>query len=293
MTPGKKRLICVVKLNEKTDKYLNISLSEIKNNTETIIGWIKLCRNISEPINNIKGKSAIIIHDVAGLKGSQLTNAALGALALAYGTYILVKMDGDWERIGKSYKDLTNDSKSQIKKLMQENSKLKTQNYELNQKILGIKKDYTTEKQKMQLSIRMQKNMISTLEKKIEDLSNTVDNVCAKIKPEPLKTKKKIYLSKFLFATSKQKICFVGGSEKWQLTAKTIFSDAIFINGTTFDENNVRTSDLLIVNTTFTSHASTKKAIDVANKSNIKVIYTNKNNLNNMARDLLKSLILL
>ena len=163
MNKGKIRLTCIVKITEQTDDYLDISVTEIKEDVSHAlpIGKIKLLRNLQTPINGIHAKAAVIIYDVAAGQGTQQTNMALGALAMAYGTYFLIKMDGDWQRIGKSYKDLLDIPGTQISLLTKENDTLKAKIFELNNALATITSNVHKEKLQLEKTIREQSRLIS------------------------------------------------------------------------------------------------------------------------------------
>lgn len=60
-----------------------------------------------------------------------------------------------------------------------------------------------------------------------------------------------------------------------------------------FDETKIRNADLIIINTAFVGHSLGWRAKGIALAAQVPVTYTNKSNLNNMARDILKNLAIL
>lgn len=103
------------------DDSVDFFLEESYDEEEAVpVGWLKLQRNLQTPIGGHRGKSAVIIHDVAMNSGTMQANQALGTLACAMAVYVLWHLDGDWERIGKQEKDLDADPELLIQRLKQE-----------------------------------------------------------------------------------------------------------------------------------------------------------------------------
>lgn len=134
--------------------------------------------------------------------------------------------------------------------------------------------------------------MINDLNRKLKETSHTIEQQKAKIskleteakkyvhKQKVAAVKKHDYVKELLLALSGKKVCFVGGTLSWKQKIEENVSTAVFIFDVNFDENIIRNSDILIINTNFVRHDITKKATNVANSSKIKIIYTSKNNLN-------------
>lgn len=290
---GKIQYKLTLKLKEKTDTYIDTYLTEYIEtyDTEFIIGWIKFVNKIDNPINSVKGKCAAIIHDVSLLTGSTEANAALGTLTIAFGAYLLGRMDGDWQRIGKSYKDMIYDPSDENKALKAEIEKLKN--------------NFFIKKTQFETKISNYKNTINDLNRKLKETTTTIKQQRQKIseleskvkkynhKQKLLETKKekRDYTKELLSLLSDKKVCFVGGAASWKEKIETSIPSSVFVSGVNFDENIIRNSDMLIINTNFVGHDTTKKAINVANPSKVKVIYTSKNNLDSIAKDIINNIL--
>ena len=297
MAEGKYQQRIRVRLEERTDIYLELSLCECVGEKEDYhhIGSIRLTNKVEgNRINDVPCRSAVIIHDVKMGAGTFYANRALGTLAVAFGAYLLGVKDGDWDRIGKSYQDMLRspaDYMIRIQTLEQENSKLKAKSYELEQQ-------YNT-------SLNRKDRIIKSLQQELRDSSHTLaEQKCytkqllsqlretaTKVAPTPTVTKvKRDYLAELQLFFTNKKVCFVGGNEKWKSKTQELFLTATMLESKTFDESMVQNADYLVVNTNFTGHDIVKRAADIAAAHDVSVLYSSKNNQNNMSRDLLKQL---
>lgn len=292
MHEGKLKCKLTLRLKEKTDTYIDTCLSEYTDTTDTecVVGWIKFVNKINNPINCVKGKCATIIHDVSLLTGSVEANSALGILATAFGAYLLGKMDGDWQRIGKSYRDV-------IYSPIDENKALKAE-------IEKLKNDFFIEKTQFETKISNYKNTINNLNRKLKETSCLAEKQRAKIseleakiktynhkqKISTIKKEKRDYTKELLLSLSGKKVCFVGGALSWRQKIEECIPASVFISDVNFDENLIRNSDIVIINTNFIGHDVTNKATNIAGSARIKIIYTSKNNLDSMSKDILKSI---
>lgn len=280
MKQGKIQLQDTFKIEEKNDNYIDISLTEKLGDEEKyVVGKIKLVRNTTL-VNDVKCKAAVIIHDVIPIKPTVYSMKALGGMAMALGTYVLIKRTCDWDRIIESATET--EKVANYSKLLIKLSNLEKTNTELTKKI----KDITTSYQNQ---IRLLEKQIRSQNKLINELKNPTH------KPE--KINKKVTLSNDISTidlhdtTIQEKLCFVGGSNTWRKKIKVSFPKIHVINTTNFDENIIRNSEILVVNTNFVSHSEAVKATDIANRNRVKIIYTTKNNIKNLERDIAKNLI--
>lgn len=291
---GKIKCKLALKLKEKTDTYIDTCLTEIRDDygDELIVGWIKLVNNITEPINSVKGKSAVIVHDVSpqAMFCSTEASNALGALAMALGAYLFGIVDGDWQRVGKSYRDI-------IHNPVDENKALKA-------KIENIKNDFFNERTQYETRIAKYQSQINSLRSQLKENTRTIEKQKSRIielekiakkyshkqKIAAIKTEKHDYAGELQIRLSNKKVCFVGGVESWEQKIKQIIPSAAFIYAVNFDADIIRNSDTLVINTNFIGHDTTKKAVGIANSSKIKIIYTSKSNLDSMCKDILRNM---
>ena len=280
MKQGKIQLQNTFKIEEKVDNHIDISLTEkLGDEKEYVVCKIKLVRNTTL-VNDVKCKAAVIIHDVIPIKPTIYTMKALGAMAMALGTYILIKRTCDWDRIIEAATDT--EKADNYSKLLIKLSNLEKTNTELTKKI----KDITTSYQ----------NQIGLLEKQIRSQNKLINELKNPVhKPEKLK--KEIRVSNDTPTINlhdiaiQEKLCFVGGSDAWRKKIKTSFPKIHVINTINFDESIIRNSEILVVNTNFVSHSEAGKATDIANRNGVKIIYTTKNNIKNLERDIAQNLI--
>ena len=280
-----------VRLEKKTDDYLDVSVAESLDETEyTLIGWIKVVKHIDKPINGISGQAAVIIHDVGTLLGSNAANAGLGTMAMAFGAYILGIKDGDWDRVGKSYRDMfgKEEPKSEIEKLKAENVALKNQLADAKRAQESVLRERD---QKIETLQRDLKRVMRELNKqKDENVRLTKQLKRDKIATETPMIPKHNYLKDPKKFFSRHKACFVGGSEKWQARAKKEYPSASFLEIKTFDESLVQEAEYLVVNTLATRHDIVIRATNIAQNHGTKVLYTGKSNQESMAQELLKQI---
>lgn len=154
-SPGKERITCLVVVEDITDSYLEIKVSEYLNgdkDSQYTIGFIKFQNNLSAPINGIKGTAAVIIHDVAYLTGSRYTNHALGAIAVGLGAYLFGKLDGNWMRIANT--DFSSDKKTEDPAI------LKQRIFELEELIKEKEDEHIKETNQLKHEIRVLKKKI-------------------------------------------------------------------------------------------------------------------------------------
>ncbi|MGO5439262.1 hypothetical protein ACTQX2_00080 [Megamonas funiformis] len=87
---------------------------------------------------------------------------------------------------------------------------------------------------------------------------------------------------------SQLKICVVGGSDSWQKKISETFPFMKIIGNKDFHINKLDNVDVLIINTNYVSHAWTQKAYDLAHSQNAEIIYTAKNNLEQIKNEIMK-----
>lgn len=291
MRKGRIRMALRVRLEKRTEDYLDVSVAESLDGDEyVLIGWIKVVKHIDGPINGIDGKAAIIIHDVGTLLGSNAANAALGTMAMAFGSYLLGIKDGDWQRVGKSYKDMLGkeEPKSEIEKLKAENVTLKNQLADAKRVQESVLRERD---QKIETLQRDLKRVTRELNKqKDENVRLTKQLKRDKVASETPMLPKRNFLKELKKFFAQHKACFVGGSDKWQARAKKEFSSASFLKSKTFDESLVQDAEYLVVNTLATGHDIVIRATNIAQSHETKVLYTSKSNQESMAQELLKQI---
>lgn len=287
-------VICDINIVEETEDYFEVSFTEYIDEVEPNIeplAYIKFQRNLTEPIKGLRGKIAVIIHDVRSPGGTQTTNSALGAMALAFGAYIGGVFDGYWERITNKYKDIYEDTSGEtISQLRQKVSLLESELAECKKSYEKLSRIYdvevstrNTQKRKSDSIIANQNRKIAELQKIISDIQST-----SLQKDKPTVQIKRDYTVEMSQLFRGQKMCVVGGTEKWKTKMKELDIDLAFLDELNFDENLVKTSDALLINTNFTGHSITNKAKQIAQSNNIAVFFTSKNNINNIAKDIVK-----
>lgn len=277
---GKIQLKDVFKIEEKTDDYIDISLTEkLSDEKEYVVGKIKLIRNATL-INDVKCKAAVVIYDVIPIKPTIYTMKALGAMAMALGAYVLIKKTCDWDRIIESVTDT--EKHDNYSKLLIKLSNLEKANIELTKKVQDITISYQNQIGLLKKQIRSQNKLINELKNPIHKPENIKKEVATMPDDTP-----SIDLNDI---TIQEKLCFVGGSSTWRKKIKMAFPKIHVINTTNFDESIIRNSEILVVNTNFVSHSETGKATSVAFRNGTKVIYTTKNNIKNLEIDIAKNL---
>ena len=285
MKPVKTKLLCAAEIVEITDDYIDIDVNYSMAGAHESVGKIKLLRKLDDPINGYVGKAAVIIHDVQPCYLS-VPNHALGALAMAYGAYILVKMDGKWERINKSFQEeYSSPDMTAFKNMEKENVRLKNEIYELKERLKDKSEEKTISKIKYEETISEQRNIIKDLRKTIKALEEALDKANISRVDIP-----RDYLSELIDKTKKKKICFVGGTEAWQTKMGALIPNTKFVHTLNFNEKTVRQSQILVVNTNSTGHDIVQKAKNIAESSGIPVLYTSKNSCSNVAMELLEQL---
>lgn len=283
---------CKINLVEKTDDYLDFQLTEQigTNNNPVKIGMIKLLRHLTEKINGYSGKAAIIIHDVTMNKGTHQTLLALGQLAMSLGLYVFAILDGEWERVWKDYNDDYKNPDRQRKPLTQQLADKSNELFELKMRFDELQKESEKQIRQLQQKIREQTGQIALLREQnaqLISINQQLDKPLAEIP----KTPKINYLDELKRQISGEKLCVVGGSQKWQAKFALEFDDVTLIDNKNFDEQKLKNADLVVINTNFIGHDCTNKAVALANQAGIKIVYTGKNNLNNFAKEVLSNLI--
>ena len=278
---------CTFKIEEKTEDYVDVHLTEkFEDNPPKSIGFIKFHRRLNEPINGLRGKAAMIIHDVTFMDGgASLTLDALGKFALRVGLYVLSFLNGDWERLDRQFERNTESPEHQIKTLTEKLTKSDARIFELQELLDAERNERDKEIRRLQALVRDQANQIAILKEQNKQLKSTVKDDTISPLP-PVKIEKRDYLTEFKSKLANKKICVVGGSAKWQKKFLEEFPDAATVDNKNFDEQKVKSAFVLIVNTNFVGHSCTEKAVELAAQLKIQIFYTSKNNLTNIAKEL-------
>lgn len=287
MTAAPLIMSCTFKIIEKTEDYVDVHLTEIfEDNPPKSIGFIKFQRCLTEPINGLQGKAAMIIHDVTLMDGgSSLTLDALGKFALRVGLYVLSVMDGDWERMDRKFDRNNASPEYKIRTLTEQLTESNSRVFELQELLDAERNENANQIRRLQAVVREQANQIAVLKKQNQQLKSLVKEETIASLP-PMKIDKRDYLAEFKAQLEGKKLCVVGGNAKWQKRFLEDFPDAVTIDNENFDEQKIRTAFMLIVNTNFVGHSCTKKAVELAGQMKIQVCYTSKNNLSNIAKEL-------
>lgn len=175
------------------DSNLEIEITEDNGTRKTIVGHITIRKNLKRSFRGYLCKGVSII-DPGNLNDrnricSRLADDALSAVAMACAAYLLVMCDGDWESIGKGWKDTYTINKEKVGELEQQNSGLrqaigeiseernaandlieeaKAAESEASEKINRLQKENTDLQEKYDSSEQEKKKMSKIAEQKLE-----------------------------------------------------------------------------------------------------------------------------
>lgn len=294
------KVICDIDIVEETDDYLEIRFTEYINEVvpdTPPLAYIKFERNLKEKVNGLSGKIAVIIHDVRSPGGTQTTNSALGAMALALGAYIGGVFDGYWERITNKYKDIYEDNSQEIiSSKTRQASDLEFRLKQLAERYAELKKHDQEEIARLEKSLRIKSAALKEYAQKLAHFRKALEEAQKAAGPSAIKianpiiTAQQSEVDKFTDAVIGLRVAVVGGSSSWKAKLEELPIDFSFLDENRFDENVVRNSELLIINTGFTGHSITNRAKQIAQANDIKVVITSKSNMTSMAKDILEQL---
>lgn len=226
---------------------------------------------------------------------------ALGTLAVMLSMYVLVYLNGDWESIGSEWIDMLNspadalkekdntikEQKSAIKQREEQIRILQKQKDSLQNDLNTISLDSARKEGKTQKEIEHQKEIIQKAQERIKDLEERIAS--AKKMELNLSDHAYDYIHVLQETLKGKRLCFAGGTNKWQERLREIFPDASFIVGKNFNIQVLNQIDYIIINTKYVSHACVKRIIN--NKdAETKVININNMHIDSMCKEILQVL---
>lgn len=294
--PNKVSLIYRVSLEKIEENRVEIKIVEYrasKQENGNLVGTIILDRDFTtgNGVDNIK--SAAIIKE--GINNKNVTiegQVVLVRLAMALGGYILVKLDGEWEKLEKSIDEI-DDFEEKIKRYSKENSELRLALTTKEEEYNKINEYQEKKILKLEQEAREQKAKIDDLEKRLEVLNSRLikSNEESNEEIETIEETKIIkidYLQEFKLMMADKKICFLGGNTWWQKKMLTEFSNAVHLENLKFDKDYITTADIVIINSNQVSHSFTDRVKNISQRVEVPFIYTSKNNIEKMAQELVE-----